>query len=102
MVIGFFAGFCSCRARLFVRQVCQWNVSLFLQLPPEFERLLKARSRGVPVVFYMHTCLRREAWLGMDMLPGLLTPARQGGRERERADPQVRASVHRFHRKGDE
>eukprot|EP00965_Chrysotila_dentata_P120306 3977833-Pleurochrysis_carterae.AAC.1 len=37
------------------------------------------------------------------MLPGLLlTPARQGGRGRERADPQVHASVHRFHRKGDE
>eukprot|EP00965_Chrysotila_dentata_P004206 135943-Pleurochrysis_carterae.AAC.1 len=50
----------------------------------------------------MHTCLRREAWLGMDMLPGLLlTSARQGGLERERADPQVRASVHRFYRKGD-
>eukprot|EP00965_Chrysotila_dentata_P095077 3143138-Pleurochrysis_carterae.AAC.1 len=51
----------------------------------------------------MHTCLRREAWLSMDMLPGiLLTPARQGGRKRERAGPQVRASVHRFHGKGDE
>eukprot|EP00965_Chrysotila_dentata_P175619 5797522-Pleurochrysis_carterae.AAC.1 len=51
----------------------------------------------------MHTCLRREAWLGMDMLPGLLfTPARQGGRNRERADPQVYASVHRFHWKRDE
>eukprot|EP00965_Chrysotila_dentata_P087378 2885110-Pleurochrysis_carterae.AAC.1 len=37
------------------------------------------------------------------MLPGLLlTPARRDGRERERADPQIKASVHRFHRGGDE
>eukprot|EP00965_Chrysotila_dentata_P183622 6063263-Pleurochrysis_carterae.AAC.1 len=37
------------------------------------------------------------------MLPGLLlTPARQDGCERERAVPQVNASVHRSHRKGDE
>eukprot|EP00965_Chrysotila_dentata_P126263 4172943-Pleurochrysis_carterae.AAC.1 len=51
----------------------------------------------------MHTCLHREVWLGMDMLPGLLlTPARQDGRGRERADPQINASMHRFHRKGDE
>eukprot|EP00965_Chrysotila_dentata_P001619 53572-Pleurochrysis_carterae.AAC.1 len=25
MVIGVFAGFCSCQARLFVRRVRQWN-----------------------------------------------------------------------------
>eukprot|EP00965_Chrysotila_dentata_P053740 1782802-Pleurochrysis_carterae.AAC.1 len=51
----------------------------------------------------MHACLRREAWLGMGMLTGLLlTPARRDGRGRERADPQVNASVHRFHWKGDE
>eukprot|EP00965_Chrysotila_dentata_P006416 209171-Pleurochrysis_carterae.AAC.1 len=31
------------------------------------------------------------------MLPGLsFTPARQGGREPERAGPQIQASVHRF------
>eukprot|EP00959_Pyramimonas_sp_CCMP1952_P297489 6223557-Pyramimonas_sp.AAC.1 len=37
------------------------------------------------------------------MLPGLLlTPARQDGHGRERAGPHVNASVHRFHRKGDE
>eukprot|EP00965_Chrysotila_dentata_P151517 5007442-Pleurochrysis_carterae.AAC.1 len=58
MVIGVSAGFCSCRARLFVRRVRQWNACLFLQLPPEFERLLEARTRGVPVVFDMHARLR--------------------------------------------
>eukprot|EP00965_Chrysotila_dentata_P001267 41123-Pleurochrysis_carterae.AAC.1 len=60
MVIGVFAGFCNCQVRLFVRRVRQRNVILFLQLPPEFEHLPKARAHGVPVVFDMHTCLRRE------------------------------------------
>eukprot|EP00965_Chrysotila_dentata_P095719 3163788-Pleurochrysis_carterae.AAC.1 len=53
--------------------------------------------RGVPVVVDMHTCLRCEVLPGMDMLPGIsFTPAWQRGRDRERADPLVRANVHRF------